>query len=139
MKAFRDALVTIANADAGVAAITARNGQNMLPWANIGDLPNEGIAYEIIAEIDTPQSKRQKRVFVTFSCFGKNIANAEALADRLQAEGASGMFIHPKFYAEGVDACPMGLVDQRDATDIEGDGRKENRIDVDLQFEVLYQ
>lgn len=139
MKAFRDALVTIANADAGVVALTGRAEQNMLPWANIGDLPDEGIAYEIIAEIDTPQSGRQKRVFISFSCFGKSIANAEALAERLQAEGSGGMFIQPNFYAEGVDACPMGLVDQRDATDIEGDGRKENRIDVDLQFEVLHQ
>lgn len=139
MKAFRDAMVTIANADAGIAAITGRNAQNMLPWANIGDLPDEGIAYQIIAEIDTPKSKRQKHVFVSFSAFGKTIANAEALAARLQAEGVGGMLVHPKFYAEGVDACPIALVDQRDATDIEGDGRKENRIDVDIQFEVLYQ
>ena len=140
MKDFRDALVAIANADAGVQAVTGRTTKNLVAWARIGDLPDEGIGYQILAEVDTPQSGRQKLVAVSFACFGKTLERAETLVDRVQSEGASGMFIHANFQAEGVDACPVGLAEARDMSDLEqDDGRKEHRIDIDIQFEVKYQ
>lgn len=138
MLAFRTALVTIANGDTALKALLGgRSTDNMKPWANIGALPAEGIAYQIVSEVQSPREGEQRDVVVQFSCFGKTVSKAEQIAARVTSEGASGMFTHPKFDAEGVNACPLTF-SQQDATGLEEDGRKEHRIDVQGNFDVEF-
>lgn len=141
MEEFRSALVTIANADSGagsVNSITARTEDNMKPWANIAELPAEGIAYQIVDEGQTPAEGEQREITVQFSCFAKTITRASTLAKRVTSEGTGGMFTYPKFAAQAVNAVPLRFT-ERDATGLEDDGRKEHRIDVDGVFSVEFR
>lgn len=143
MQAFRDALVAICDADTGVQAITGRAGAspngNLVPWSDIANLPDEGIAYHVVGGTQTGQEGEQRRYSIQFSCFAKTIARAETLAARVTSEKAAGMFTHPKFNAEGVNAVPIGLLGVPvDATGLELDARKEHRVDVDVEFEVEF-
>ncbi len=134
MLAFRTAMVTIVQADAALLALSANV---MKPWANIGVLPAQGIAYQVITEVQSSREGEQRDTVVQFSCFGKTIGVAEEIAARVTSEGAGGMFTHPNFDAQSVNAVPLRFT-QEDATGLEEDGRKEHRIDVTGDFDVEF-
>ena len=136
VQAFVTALMTIANTDSGVQAITGGSTDNLLPWADIAVLPAEAMAFIIIDDSQTPQNGEQHDIQVRFSCFAKSLARAKTLAARVTSEGSAGMFTQPNFLAQSVDACPFLFTGGRDATALENDGRKEHRYDVEGDFEV---
>jgi len=137
LRSFREALVTIANADATVVGVTGRPDHNMVVWGSIHQLENQGYGYKIVDSPQTGQNGEQRLVRVQFDCFGKNMDEAEALAGRLQDEGPTGMLIHANFFAEGVDAVPIVWEEtDTDVTDIVTDGRKEMRVMAVGVFEV---
>lgn len=143
MLAFRNALVAIANADGGVLAITERDTKNMVAWANIGALPDEGIAYLVMAEPTIGKLGKQISVTVQFSCFAKTLSRAETLARRIQDSeqptlATSGMYTANAFQAQGLQAHMVGITGGGDRSALEQDGgRKEHRIDVEAVFEVV--
>jgi hypothetical protein len=138
MQAFCEALVAIANNDAEIQRLTDRNNNNLKPWTNPADLPDECLAYQIVDESQTGQESEQRLIEVTFSCFGNTRARAEALAARVTSEGASGMFTFTNFNGQSVNAAPIRVYGQHDASDLEDNARSEFRIDVTVLFEVEY-
>lgn len=141
LKSFRDALVAIADLDAVISAITGRGplagARNLVVQGNIGALQNVGIGYHIVSSPQTGQNGEQRLVRVQFACYGRDMTEAEALAARLTEDPPSGMLIHSKLLAQGVDAVPL-VWEQTDTddTEIETDGRQEIRVMSEAVFEV---
>ena len=137
LKKFRDALVTIANADTVIGAITGRSSGNMVVQGNIGELNNVGIGYFIVSSPQTGQNGEQRMVRVQFACYGHNMDDAEALAAQLTTDPPGGMLVQSKFLAAGVDAAPwLWEETDTDDTEIETDGRQEMRVMCEAVFEV---
>lgn len=137
LKKFRDALVSIADADTVIQGITTRTSGNMVVQGNIGELSNVGIGYFIVSSPQTGQNGEQRMVRVQFACYGRNMDEAEALAAQLTTDPPSGMLVHSKFLAAGVDAAPwLWEETDTDDTEIESDGRQEMRVMCEAVFEV---
>lgn len=122
LKALREALVAIYNADATVQGVTGRTSRNLVARGAVTEGPYPIVTYFVVSGPKAAGTNGRRRVRIQVDAWADlreatsdPIADLESLIDRARA-----LFTSPSLAAKGVDASVGPIGNRRDGLGDEG-------------------